>query len=111
MSNPVPSPAGDPCFSVSAANLVIGPGATRELGDHAADLGLRRVLVVTDPEVRDAMRLAFRDLKLVVEPGGAAALAAVLAGRLETRGRVTAVTLSGANVDPEAFARVLTSTG
>ncbi|MFO0453400.1 MAG: threonine/serine dehydratase [Pseudomonadota bacterium] len=94
--------------SICDALLVVQPG---ELTFPILRARLSGVLVVTDPEVRDAMRLAFRDLKLVVEPGGAAALAAVLAGRLETRGRVTAVTLSGANVDPEAFARVLTSTG
>jgi hydroxyacid-oxoacid transhydrogenase len=38
----------DPCFSVASSNIVFGPGATREVGDHAADLDLRRVLVVTD---------------------------------------------------------------
>jgi threonine dehydratase len=63
-------------------------------------------LVVTDDEVREAMRFAFRQLKLVVEPGGAAGLAAVLAGKLETRGRVTAVVLSGGNVDRGLFAEI-----
>jgi len=63
-------------------------------------------LVVTDEEVRYAMRFAFRHLKLVVEPGGAAGLAVVLAGKLETRGRVTAVVLSGGNVDRELFAAI-----
>ena len=53
----VPDPAildHDPCFSVSSSNLVFGPGATREVGDHAAELGLERVLVVTDPRLRDS---------------------------------------------------------
>jgi threonine dehydratase len=63
-------------------------------------------LVVDDEEVREAMRFAFRHLKLVVEPGGAVALAAVLAGRLPVRDRVTVVVLSGGNVDPELFAAV-----
>lgn len=62
MSSTLPAPTGDPCFSVSAANLVIGPGSTLEVGDHAADLGLKRVLVVTDPRLREmepvAMALA-----------------------------------------------------
>lgn len=63
-------------------------------------------VVVTEAEVKVAMRFAFRELKLVVEPGGAAALAALLAGRIPTRGRVTALVLSGGNVDPETFAAI-----
>jgi len=64
-------------------------------------------LVVTEAEVRAAMRFAFTHLKLVVEPGGAVALAAVLAGKMETKGAVTAIILSGGNVDPAVFAEVL----
>ena len=52
------------------------------------------------------MRFAFRHLKLVVEPGGAVALAAVLAGKIETEGKTTAIVLSGGNVDVELFARI-----
>lgn len=63
--------------------------------------------VVTETEVLRAMRFAFEHLKLVVEPGGAVALAAVLAGRLEARGRTVGVVLSGGNVDPAVFARAL----
>jgi threonine dehydratase len=55
-------------------------------------------LAVTDDEVRAAMRFAFEHLKLVVEPGGAVALAALLAGRLEVAGLVVGVVLSGGNV-------------
>jgi threonine dehydratase len=61
-------------------------------------------LVVSDGEVRDAMRFTFRNLKLVVEPGGAIALAAVLSKKITTRGKVTVVVLSGGNVDAELFA-------
>ena len=64
-------------------------------------------LAVTDAEVATAMRLAFRHLRLVVEPGGAVALAAALAGRLPTRGRTIGVVVSGGNVDAELFAQVL----
>ena len=64
-------------------------------------------LVVTEAEVRAAMRFAFTHLKLVVEPGGAVALAAVLAGRLETQGAVTAIILSGGTVDPGVFTQAL----
>ncbi len=58
---------------------------------------------VSDDEARAAMRYAFRTLKLVIEPGGAVALAALLAGRLEARGKTVALTLSGANVDAEIY--------
>ena len=64
-------------------------------------------LVVSEDEVRAAMRYAFRDLKLVIEPGGAVALAALLAGRLPDRYRRVAVLLSGANVDPALFAEII----
>ena len=64
-------------------------------------------LVVSDEEVRAAIRFAFRQLKLVVEPGGAAALAAVLAGRPGLRDRVTVVILSGGNIDAPFFASIL----
>lgn len=66
-------------------------------------------LVVTPAEVRAAQRLAFARLRLVVEPGGAAALAAVLAGKVDL-GERTAVVLSGGNTDAEAFAEVLSTT-
>ncbi len=65
-----------------------------------------RGVVVTREEVRHAMRVAFERLHLVVEPGGAAALAAVLAGKVEL-GAATLVTLSGGNVDPELYAEII----
>lgn len=64
-------------------------------------------LVVTDEEVRAAMVAAFRHLRLVVEPGGAVALAAVLSGKLPSRGRTVAVVLSGGNVDSDLYREVL----
>jgi len=63
-------------------------------------------LTVSDDEVREAMRFAFRNLKLVVEPGGAVALAAVLAGRIETSDKTTVVVLSGGNVDTDLYAEI-----
>jgi threonine dehydratase len=63
-------------------------------------------LMVTPEEVRAAQRFAFAKLHLVLEPGGAAALAAALAGKVALDGR-TALVLSGGNTDPESFARVL----
>jgi threonine dehydratase len=65
-----------------------------------------RALVVSPAEVRAAQRLAFARLRLVLEPGGAAALAAALAGHIEVDGR-TALVLSGGNTDAQAFAQVI----
>ena len=64
---------------------------------------------VSENEVRHAMRQAFSLLKLVAEPGGAVALAAVLAGRIETAGRTIGVMISGGNVDPRLYADILTA--
>jgi len=67
---------------------------------------LAGVLTVSDDEVRAAIRFAFNNLKLVVEPGGAVALAAVLSGKLQTAGKTTAIVLSGGNIDVELFAEI-----
>lgn len=64
-------------------------------------------LSVSDHEVRKAMATAFDRLKLVVEPGGAVAMAAVLARQLPLVGRITLVVLSGGNVDPAVFKTAL----
>jgi threonine dehydratase len=66
-------------------------------------------LVVSEAEVRKAMRVAFRVLKIVLEPGGAVALAAVLAGKLPQDYQRVAILCSGANVDPQFFAAVLSN--
>ncbi|MDE2574670.1 MAG: threonine/serine dehydratase [Rhodospirillales bacterium] len=68
---------------------------------------LAGALVVTDAEVLAAIAFAFHHLKLVVEPGGAVCLAALLAGRLDLRGQVAGCVLSGGNVDPAIFNRAL----
>ncbi len=73
---------------------------------------INRVLVgdgvtATEEEVAGAVAFAFRELKLVVEPGGAVALAALIAGSLDVRGKTAVVVLSGGNVDPELFARLV----
>jgi threonine dehydratase len=65
-----------------------------------------RGVVVTQSEIRAAMRLAFERLHLVIEPGGAVALAAVMAGKVAISG-TTLVTLSGGNVDAATFARII----
>ena len=62
-----------------------------------------RGLVVSDAEVRAAMAFAYAWMKLVVEPGGAVTLAALLAGKLDVQGRTVALVLTGGNVDAESF--------
>jgi threonine dehydratase len=64
-------------------------------------------LTVSDAEVSQAMRFAFRWLKLVIEPGGAVSLAALLAGKIDAKNHTTAIILSGGNVDPDLFSRIL----
>jgi threonine dehydratase len=64
-------------------------------------------VTATDPEVEAAVAFAWRELKLVVEPGGAIGLAALLAGRPDVKGRVVVAILSGGNVDPELFSRII----
>ena len=61
----------------------------------------------TDAEVGRAVRYAFEELKLVVEPGGAIGLAALLAGKVDIKGKVVVGVLSGGNVDTELFARLI----
>jgi len=61
----------------------------------------------TDEEAGRAVAFAFHELKLVVEPGGAVALAALLAGKVDVRGKVAVAVLSGGNVDPELFAKLV----
>jgi threonine dehydratase len=65
------------------------------------------VVTVTDTELCDAMRFAFERLKLVIEPSGGAALAAALTGRVDIRGKRVGITISGGNVDPATFARLI----
>jgi threonine dehydratase len=90
--------------SICDALLVPTPGElTFELNRRLLAGGL----AVTDDDATRAMSFAFRHLKLVVEPGGAVALAALLSGRFDARGRTVAIMLSGGNVDPELFALAL----
>ncbi len=65
------------------------------------------VVTVSDAEIVDAMRLLFERLKVVAEPSGACALAALLAGRVEARGGTVGVVVSGGNVDAARFASLL----
>jgi len=65
------------------------------------------VVAVDEAAIVEAMRFCFTRLKVVVEPSGAVPLAALLTGTVRADGRVTAVVLSGGNVDPADFAALL----
>jgi len=64
-------------------------------------------VVVSDQEVAAAVAFAFAELKLEVEPGGAVALAALMTGKVEVKEKIGVAVLSGGNVDPELFYRLV----
>src|ERR1700761_7381984 len=71
------------------------------------DHGLAQGVPASDEEVGAAVAFAYRELKLVVEPGGAVGLAALLAGRIDVRGKNVVIVLSGGNVDADLFAKLI----
>jgi threonine dehydratase len=90
--------------SICDALMSATPGEiTFEMARH----NLAGGLAVTDEEAKAAVRFAFRELKLVVEPGGAVSLAAILAGKLDLEGKTVMAVLSGGNVDPSLFAEII----
>lgn len=98
----VPSPKKS--GSVCDALLAPEPG---ELTFALNQTQLAGVKVVTDAEALAAVRFAFETLKLVVEPGGAVALASILSGKLDAKDRTTVLVLTGGNIDPAMMARAL----
>ena len=70
---------------------------------------LKGIGVISDLEALQAVRYGFETLKLVLEPGGAAALAAVLSGKIDVKDKTTVIILSGGNVDSAVFQQALSS--
>lgn len=66
-----------------------------------------RGVAASDAEAAKAVAFAFHELKLVVEPGGAIGLAALLAGKVDVKGKVAVAILSGGNVDAELFTKLI----
>lgn len=94
--------------SICDAILTPEPGAvTFEINRRK----IAGVAVVGDAEAAAAVREAMLSLKLVVEPGGAVGLAALLAGKIPVAGRTVVVVLSGGNADPAAYARIVGGAG
>ena len=90
--------------SICDALLAATPG---EITFEVARRHLAGGLSVSDQEAKAAVRFAFRELKMVVEPGGAVSLAAILAGKIALNGRTVAAVLSGGNIDPGLFAAII----
>ncbi|KPF64980.1 threonine ammonia-lyase [Porphyrobacter sp. AAP60] len=84
------------------------PNVTKSLNLALLQTRAEPGVAVTDDEVRAAQRFAFANLRLVVEPGGAAALAAVLAGKVPVDEN-TVIMLTGGNADPAAYAATIAS--
>jgi threo-3-hydroxy-L-aspartate ammonia-lyase len=110
-----PEAGDDARQSLQAGHRVELPSVPRTIADgQQAPIGdstwaviqarVDDVVVASDQEIVDAMRFAFERLKLVVEPSGACALAALLAGRIETSPDTRiGVVITGGNVSPERF--------
>lgn len=90
--------------SICDALLVQTPG---EITFDIAKATLEGGVSVTDDEVIDAIRFAYKYLKLVVEPGGAAPLAALLSGKLDIKGKIVGIVLTGGNIDEDKFIKYL----
>lgn len=67
----------------------------------------RGVVTVSDDELRAAMRFAFERMKIVIEPSGASGLAAIMAGKIDVRGRRVAAIVTGGNVDAARYAALI----
>lgn len=96
--------------NASAAGSICDALLTPQPGEMTFAMNKDRLAegyVVSEAEVRGAMRFAFETLKLVVEPGGAVGLAAVLNGRIDAKAKNIAIILSGGNVDAKLFADIL----
>jgi threonine dehydratase len=97
--------ANDPAArSICDALLAPTPG---EITFALAQRLLAGSIAVTDDDVRHAMATAFSAYKLVLEPGGAAAFAAILSGKFPAAGKTVAIVASGGNVDPAVFTAAL----
>jgi threonine dehydratase len=87
----------DALLSIQPGEMTFAMNKARVAGGYA----------VSEAEVKHAMRFAFETLKLVIEPGGAVGLAAILSGKIMERGKNIGIIASGGNVDAGQFSRIL----
>lgn len=92
--------------SVQDALLSPAPG---ELTFAINQPRLKGIGVVSDEEALQAAAFAWQHMKLVIEPGGACALAAILSGKIDAKGKTTIVVATGGNVDAALFARAISA--
>ena len=101
---------GEVCGNARNAGSVCDALLTASPGEISFTINRRLLaggLRVNDAEALAAVAWAFANLKLVLEPGGAVALAALLADKLDVRGKTVVAMLSGGNIDAQMFARAL----
>ena len=102
--------AGRPTPNDGSRSSLCDALLARQPGDITFAINGRRLagaLAASDDEALAAMAFAFRHLKIVLEPGGAVALASVLSGRIALDGRTAVVFASGGNVDAEVYAAAI----
>lgn len=102
--NPVSIPGGG--LSICDSLMTLSPGELTFAIIQALSVAS---VAVSDSAVAAALLVSFRELKLVLEPGGAAALSAILTGSVDGRSKTIVVVCSGGNVDPDSYAKALNS--
>jgi threonine dehydratase len=99
--------------SIEVPRTICDGQQTQAAGKHPFEVIqalVKDVLTATDPEVVDAMRFVFERMKLVLEPSGACALAALMNHREQFKGQRVGITLSGGNIGLERFVALLSGT-
>jgi threonine dehydratase len=85
----------------------LSPRSTGEISFEVAQERIDQVLLLTEAELIEGCRYCFKELHLVVEPSGAAAVAALISGKLPTNGGPIAVVVSGSNLARKHFQQVM----
>ncbi len=114
-----PEAGDDWAQSLAAGRRIMLPAVPRTIADGQQTDGpgeitwgiahphLRQIALVSDDEIRTTMAFLFERMKLVIEPSGATALAAIMAGKIEVAGKRVGVTLSGGNIGLARFLEVM----